>query len=42
MLNSFQLEGKMSAPLNTCIDGNGHVTSVARVCYKCKKDLNNK
>ena len=42
MLNSFQLEGNVQLPNGHCIDGNGHVTSVARVCYKCKKDLNNK
>ena len=39
MLNSFQREGQVLAPLNTCIDGNGHVTSAARVCFKCKVDL---
>ena len=40
MLNSFTLEGKVLAPNGHCIDNNGHVTSVSRVCYKCNEDLN--
>ena len=40
MLNSFTLEGKVLAPNGKCIDGNGHITSSARVCYKCNEDLN--
>ena len=40
MLNSFAREGKVLAPLKTCIDGNGHVTNSIRVCFKCNEDLN--
>ena len=40
MLNSFEREGQALTPLNTCIDGNGHVTNAIRVCFKCNEDLN--
>ena len=40
MFNSFTLEGKVLAPNGFCVDGNGHVTNVNRVCYKCNEDLN--
>ena len=39
MLNSFEREGQVLTPLNTCIDGNGHVTNAIRVCFKCNEDL---
>jgi hypothetical protein len=39
MFNSFQIEGTVLAPNGFCVDGNGHVTNVNRVCYKCKEDL---
>jgi hypothetical protein len=40
MLDSFTQENQTFIPNGHCVDGNGHVTSVDRVCYKCRVDLN--